>query len=612
MAVGTRAAIAILLWAATSAAALGAVSIGPSRPAAKSPAATPVGTAPSAPGAPGTAATPPAAPTAATSSPEELLARVKADALKGKLTDGLIGEFKEFAAAMAWQKLKAPAGVSEEFWTWLSANKDLRDPLVVILFPKFDPEVFRALETLKAKYGDHVKNYHHLALAMALVYGRAGAKGVRGRDVRFTNVGREVPSIEDSFGWYLKNDRAMKMPLKTTPWPILLYVADNDLPLEERAWALQRYGNTPPGTFGKIYYDIAYNDSLINAAKDDTAWTLATILAKGGICMHRAYYASRVLKSFGVPSIYDRGEGERGGHAWMAWVGRERESVGLLFSGRFDYDRYYTGLMYDPLLCSDALDRDLELRAVAIARSYPGWLDAAVAYYIAQIIQEEDVAKALAILEGAVQRNPYCDMPWRLVALWCSKGAVSQELGEKMYDTMYKSFANYPDLMFEVLSKILQPRMKPDSKPPDAEVARNLQLLEKAFAVYEAAKRPDLAVRLRAFQGQYTEAVGRRDDALRGYVLCSEKYANQHYGFVVLFDRAVKIMQEDKKQDMMLKYMAMMAAKVPEYQEDFNRKYDLKNAAWVHVVKAYVEALRAAGRTADADTWQARLPKPKK
>ncbi|MCX5656425.1 MAG: hypothetical protein NTY65_17455 [Planctomycetota bacterium] len=612
MAMGTRAAIAILLLAAASAAALGAVSISPSRPAAKSPAATPVGTAPSAPGAPGTAATPAAAPTAATSSPGELLARVKADALKGKLTDALIIEFKEFAAAMAWQKLKAPAGVSAEFWTWLSANKDLRDPLVVILFPKFDPEVFRALETLKVKYGDHVKNYHHLALAMALVYGRAGAKGVRGRDVRFANAGREVPSIEDSFGWYLKYERAMKMPLKTTPWPILLYVADNDLPLEERGWALQRYGNTPPGAFGKIYYDIAYNDSLINAAKDDTAWTLATILAKGGICMHRAYYASRVLKSFGVPSIYVGGEGERGGHAWVAWVGRERESIGLLSSGRFDYDRYYTGVMFDPLVQRETLDRDLELKALAVARSYPGWLDAAVAYYIAQIIQEEDVAKALAILEGAVQRNPYCDMPWRLVALWCSKGVVSQELGEKMYDAMYKSFANYPDLMFEVLSKILQPRMKPDSKPTDAEVARNLQLLDKAFAMYEAAKRPDLSVRLRAFQGQYTEAVGRRDDALKGYVLCSEKYANQHYGFVVLFDRAVKIMQEDKKQDMMLKYMAMMAAKVPEYQEDFNRKYDLKNTAWVHVVNAYVEALRAAGRAADADTWQAKLPKPKK
>jgi hypothetical protein len=585
MAKGARPAILVLVWAVVSAAAIV--------------------------GAPATAATPPAASSAATASPQDLLARVKADALKGKLTDGLITEFKDFAAAMAREKLKA-AGVSEEFWNWLSAHKDMRDPLVVVLFPKFDPEVFKCLEALKAKHGDQVKAYHHLALAMALVYGRAGAKGVRGMDVRFTNKGRETPSIEDSFGWYIKNEREMKMPLKTTPWPILLYVADNDLPLEERAWALQRYGSAMPGAFGKIYYDVAYNGSLIGKWGDfGSVWTLSATLSKGGTCMHQAYYASRVLKSLGVPSIYDRGEGERGGHAWTAWVGRKQDSVGLRFTGRFDYDHYYTGLMYDPLLRADKLDRDLELKAVAIARSYPGWLDAVAAFYIAEMIQEEDCAKALNLLEGAVQRNPYCAMPWRLVATWCAKGAVSQELGEKMYDSMMKPFANYPDLTFEVLSKILQPRMKPETKPPDAEVTKNLQLLENAFAMYEAAKRPDLAIRLRGFQGRYLEAVGRRDDALSVYARASERYASEHYGFVVLFDRAVKIMQEDNKQDMMLEYMAVMATKIPKYHDDFNRKHDLKNGEWVRIVKAYVAVLRTAGRSAEADGWEAKLAKKK-
>jgi len=585
MAKRARPAILVLVWVAVSAAAVA--------------------------GAPPTAATPPAAPSAAAASPQDMLARVKADALKGKLTDGLITEFKEFAAVMAWQKLKA-AGVSEEFWNWLSAHKDLRDPLVVVLFPKFDPEVFKCLAALKAKHGDQVTAYNHLALAMALVYGRAGAKGIREPDVRFTAKGRDIPSIEDSFGWYIKNERAMKMPLKTTPWPIMLYVADNDLPMEERAWALAHYGNYQPEVYGKIYYEVSYDEKLINATKDETAWTLATILAKGGICTHRSYFTTRILKSLGIPSVYDGGEGARGGHAWAAWIGREGNSIGLLSSGRFDYDRYYTGDVYDPLLRGFILDRDLELRAVAIAKSYPGWLDAAAAFYIAQVIQEEDCTKALNLLEGAVQRNPYCDMPWRLVATWCSKGAVSQELGEKMYDSMQKPFANYPDLTFEVLSKILQPRMKPDTKPPDAEVNKNMQLLERAFAMYEAAQRPDLAVRLRGFQGQYLEAVGRRDDALRGYARASEKYANQHYGFVPLFDRAVKIMQEDKKQDMLLKYMGMMAATVPEYQSDFNRKNELKNDAWVHVVKAYVGVLRTAGRASDVNIWEARLQEKKK
>ncbi|MCX5677467.1 MAG: hypothetical protein NTX87_21000 [Planctomycetota bacterium] len=77
MAKGARPAILVLVWAVVSAAAIV--------------------------GAPATAATPPAASSAAAASPQDLLARVKADALKGKLTDGLITEFKDFAAAMAKQ-----------------------------------------------------------------------------------------------------------------------------------------------------------------------------------------------------------------------------------------------------------------------------------------------------------------------------------------------------------------------------------------------------------------------------------------------------------------------------------------------------------------------------
>jgi hypothetical protein len=180
-----------------------------------------------------------------------------------------------------------------------------------------------------------------------------------------------------------------------------------------------------------------------------------------------------------------------------------------------------------------------------------------------------------------------------------------------MYDGMLKTFAAYPDLTFEVLTRILQPRLKSATQPSDAEITRNLQLLDRAFWVYESANRPDLAVRLRALQGQYLEAVGRREDALKLYAAASEQYATEHYGFLTLYERAVALMREDRKQDMMLKYMGIMAARVPEYQSDFNRKYDLKNPAWCVVVKAYAEALRAAGQSAEAQTWEAKLPKKK-
>ncbi|MCX5674747.1 MAG: hypothetical protein NTX87_07040 [Planctomycetota bacterium] len=607
MAAAARAAMLILLCAAASAVAQATAPPGKAR-------------APAAPGERGSRAPRGTAPAQAPKAeeggvtfeaPAEQVDRLRAEALKGRLSDALLAQFKDLAAAVAQGRLK-DAGVSEELWTWVAANKDLRDPLLLALFPRFEPGVFRSLEALKAKFGDQVVTYHHLALAFALVYGRAAGKPVRGPEVGFTEKGRKVPSMEDSFGWYLKNERAMKMPLKTTPWPLLVFVADNDLPLDERAWALARYGNSAPATFGKIYYDVSYNDTLIKETGESShVWTLATILNNGGICMHQAYFASRVLKCFGVPALFDRGQGERGGHAWAAWVGREGQSVGLLYSGRFDYDRYYTGEVFNPVERHMMLDRDVELDAVAMGRSYPGYLDAVAASHICSMFEGQDCQKVVGILEGAVLRNPYCDLPWRLTAYWVAQGYIPQVQGEKMYDGMLKTFAAYPDLTFEVLHRILQPRLKPATQPADAEIARNLQLLDRAFGVYESAKRPDLAVRLRALQGQYLEAVGRRDDALKLYAMASEKYAADHYGFLMLYDRAVAIMKEDRKPDMLLKYMGIMAARVPEYQADFNRKYDLKNPAWCVVVKTYADTLRAAGKSAEAQNWEAKLPKKK-
>ena len=256
------------------------------------------------------------------------------------------------------------------------------------------------------------------------------------------------------------------------------------------------------------------------------------------------------------------------------------------------------------------LDRDVELDAAAVARSYPAYLDAYVACHVFFMADKAAAAGQIGLLDDAVRRNAFCDKPWRVVAMYCAEGNIPQAQGERMYDGMLKSFAAYPDLTFAVLRQILAPRLKATA-PPAAEIAANVQLLERAFKVYDAAKRPDLAVRLRGLHGQYLEAVGRRDEALKLYATHSEKYAALHYGFVELFDRAVKIMQEDKKQDLLLKYLALMAPAVPEFQSDFNKKNNLQNPAWVHVVKTYASALRDAGKTADAAAWDAKVLKKK-
>jgi len=140
--------------------------------------------------------------------------------------------FKDYAAAAARQKL-VPAEVSEEFWAWLSANRDLRDPLLIYTYPDFEPSPYKTLEALRAKFGAQVKEYSQLALAMSMVYGMGrvgpGNRPVTGfmRDplIAFTAKDRPLPAINDSFAWYVKNESLMKMPLKGTPLPLMVYVA---------------------------------------------------------------------------------------------------------------------------------------------------------------------------------------------------------------------------------------------------------------------------------------------------------------------------------------------------------------------------------------------------
>jgi len=597
-----------LVLLASAGLAFGAAATGPATPKA------PAGHAATAPKTPAdaAAATAPAAEPGpeSTASAADLKARLLADGLKPKPGAPLIALFKDYAAAVAREKL-VPAEISEETWAWILGNKDLRDAILIGLYPAYDAAVLKRLQDLHAKFGDQVNAYSNLAVAFAIVYGRAGTGSMREPPVGFAAKGRDVPSMEDSFAWYLKNDKAMRSSLKTTPWPMLLYVADNDAPLEERDWALQHYAGALPQSFAKIYYDVPYDNDAIGGKGrlGEDPPTLANILRCGGVCMHRAYFASRVFKSMGIPSLFDAGEGGRGGHAWVGWVGREGTGVDLLFSGRFDYDKYYTGMTFSPLTRQLTLDRDVQLGVAAMLRSYPGWLDAMALSDVYQLFEREDRPKALPLLEAAIQRNAYCEAPWRLVADGAGSGLILAKQSERLYDTMVKAFATFPDLTFAVLAKILEPRLKTGAKPAESEIAKNLQILEKALQFYELSRRPDLSVKLRSLQGQYLEAVGRRDEALKLYVMASEKYVTEHYGFVDLFDRAAKMMEEDKKADMRMKYMRMVAEAVPEYATAWNRQYDLKNPVFIHVAKAFAAALRANNESFEADRWEDKTKK---
>ena len=525
-------------------------------------------------------------------------------AAEGNLSDDLLDLFRDVTAARVREQY-VPDRIPDTLWTWIVGHPVFRDAVVLGLYPENDRDlrILERLAALRQEFPDEVDTYPHLAMAFAMVYGTAGTKPVRERRLGWVAEGRTIPSMAESFGDYVKHASTATMPLTRTPWPLLVLVADNDLPLAEREWVRGEYGSKITRSVAQIYYDLEYdNDKRRGNAKiGDRPHTMANLLSFGGVCADRAYFASRVAKTFGIPAMYDVGAGERGGHAWLAYVGHGRRNVDLAFSGRFDYDRYYTGTVYHPTYADVVLDRDVQLDVAAMAHSYQGYLEAVAACRIYSMIEEGRRGEVTGLLEGAVKRNPYCAVPWRLVAVEVAEGRIARTLGERMYQSMLRQFAEYPDLTFQVLARILKPRLAEAADADQREVSDNLGILGKAHAVYAKANRPDLAVKLRCLQGEYLEAAGRTQDAMKLYVAASEQYLAEHFGFVELFDRACRLMKASGQDRIMLKYMGRVASAVPAFKTSENQEFREVNPTYQRVVKTYAGALRAAGRTTEAD-----------
>ena len=567
----------------------------------------------------GTSATPAtAAPSTATSAVKaapataaELKGRLLELASRGQLTDGVITLFKQYAEAHAHEKFAQE--VPAKFWTWLDTDKASRDALLVALHPYYDIGVVRKLMALQEKFPDQINDYRSLALAFAVVYGRLGDQPLTRNYLTRSRpkTALPAPSMEESFEYYVKNERAMYFPMKRTPWPLLAFVADNDLPLADRQWALNRCGKLDYAKFDKVYYEPPYDGTAISDRVGKLAgqdYTLENIRNDGGICGDRAYYASRIFKSLGVPSLFEIGKGDRGGHAWVSWMNPKGGEVDLAFSGRFDFDKYYTGIVWDPTIRQPCLDRDVQLMLIAVQQSYNGYQEALIGSYVYRLCAGAARKPAVGLLKDAVRNhNAYCAEPWRDLAAATAEQLMPRAEGEQMFDDMFGKLAKYPDLTFEALSDVLKPRLEGSADTDPETISKNLHLLDAAFGLYEKAKRPDLATVLRVMQGQYLEKVGRGEDALKLYVTNSEKYADQHYGVVELFDSAMKLLAVPAKDELRMKYLDLMAHKVPQYTSDFNRKYNLPNSIYTHVVEAYVAALKTAGKTAEAEQWAGKL-----
>ena len=157
--------------------------------------------------------------------------------------------------------------------------------------------------------------YLNLAIACSLVSPSAAQAPTKVRQSKAPAL--TMPEVYD---YFREKDAAKKLAtdIKKLSVSQLLYVVDARLPRSEFEWVLQNL-SYKQANWGDAYSSIKYLMERATQRTDPyTTYTFAEIRQEGGICMDQAYFAHTTAKCAGIPAVYIVGDGDRGGHAWIA------------------------------------------------------------------------------------------------------------------------------------------------------------------------------------------------------------------------------------------------------------------------------------------------------
>jgi hypothetical protein len=163
----------------------------------------------------------------------------------------------------------------------------------------------------------------------------------------------------------------------------------------------------------------------------------------------------------------------------------------LDFTGRFLFDYFYTGDIYNPQTRTDTLDRYLALSYDGAALSFPRYQEAAVLTRIAKACFDSDPALSLTLAQTAIDRNTFFADAWRVLMQHIADGLLPRKDGAAWGSRLLKDLKNHPDLTIECVVLFL------NSIPLHEQVERQ-RIWNGAYQLY--AQRPDLQIALRMVQ----------------------------------------------------------------------------------------------------------------
>ena len=354
--------------------------------------------------------------------------------------------------ARAWAD--TPADLDAETRSWLLGDAGFSEAYFELENPADDhAAVWRILARLRARDGDNFKTRAALGLAIAIVYDAPPPLSWPHWQVKAEALPRRLPAPEEAWDYFIALDKAGRglHRLDRLDATELRFLVDLALPDEERRWARERV-KTPLARLEETYGAVAYREDRIAAGEyvwPGRRYTLAGILAEGGICVDQAYFAAQAGKARGVPTLLFGGAGRDGRHAWFGFLGVGRKW--RLDAGRYEEQRFVTGEAIDPQTWATITDHELAFLSEGFRRMRTAREAAAHGGFARWLFQDGRPAEAETAARAAVRLERRTLDAWDvLLDLRPEAGAARETVAREAA----AGLTAYPDLQSRFLALV--------------------------------------------------------------------------------------------------------------------------------------------------------------
>ena len=264
--------------------------------------------------------------------------------------------------------------VTDETITWLLGDRAFSETFFSLVSP-YDclPRAIAILQALRESDARRFAAYTQLALAIALVYDVPPPPQWPHWQVSAEALPRRLPAPQEAFKFLTDADQsgATLHKLGSLPASELKFTVDISAAFPELVWA-QRSVKFSLVDLKKSYEAVRYRPDRIEAQQyiwPEVSYDLPRIYKEGGICVDQAYFATQAGKARGVPTLLFSGSGRDGRHAWFGYLGQGQKWV--LDGGRYEEQRYVTGVACDPQTWSLLSDHELSFISEGFRRLLP-------------------------------------------------------------------------------------------------------------------------------------------------------------------------------------------------------------------------------------------------